>query len=158
VGGESAGMGGEAVGVGGEAVRVGGETARAGARRLSARDAALVAVPAALALGFVFAARATPLFGLGVFVVLWRGIGTRDLALAGGCVLAVAVPVLTVIIRPENRGGYNPEYALERVAVHWVAVVGVTLMILALARELAARSPALTRRRSPAGRGRSPRT
>ena len=36
-------------------------------------------------------------------------------------------------IRPENRGGYNPEYAIDRIAVHWVAVAGVALL-LALAR------------------------
>ena len=47
------------------------------------------------------------------------------LALAGGAVLGIAVPVLTLLIRPENRGGYNPEYAIDRIAVHWVAVAGV---------------------------------
>ena len=93
-------------------------------------------MPAALAFGFVFAARATPLFALGVFFVLWRGIGARELALAGGAVLGIAVPILTILIRPENRGGYNPEYSIDRIAVHWVTVAGVTLLVLALAREL----------------------
>ena len=83
----------------------------------------------------MFAARATPLFALGVFFVLWRGIGARELALAGGALLAVAVPILTLLIRPENRGGYNPEYAIDRIAVHWVAVAGVALLMLALARD-----------------------
>ena len=109
---------------------------RGAARALPARRAALIAAPAALALGFVFAARATPLFALGVFVVLWRGIGARRLALAGGALLALAVPALTVVIRPADRGGYNPEYASDRIAVHWVAVAGVSLLMLALAREL----------------------
>ena len=77
-----------------------------------------------------------PLFALTVFVVLWRGVTSRELALAGGAILALAVPVLTVLVQPENRGGYNPEYAQERIAVHWVAVAGITLLILALAREL----------------------
>ena len=104
---------------------------------MSARRAALIAIPAALALGFIFAARATPLFYAGVFVVLWRGIDARQLALAGGAILAIAVPVLTLIIRPEDRGGYNPEYAIDRIAVHWVAVAGITLMILALSRAMA---------------------
>ena len=49
-------------------------------------------------------------------------------------VAAIAVPVFTVLIRPENRGGYNPEYSIDRVVVHWIAVVGVSLLILALAR------------------------
>lgn len=104
--------------------------------RLSARRAALLAIPAALALGFVFAARATPLFAVLVFVVLYRGIGAKRLAAAGGAILVVAVPILTLLIRPENRGGFNPEYPADRIAVHWVAVAGITLLLLALAREL----------------------
>ncbi len=71
-----------------------------------------------------------------MFFVLWRGVGARELALAGGAVLAIAVPILTVLIRPDNRGGYNPEYAIDRVAVHWVAVAGVALLILALSRAM----------------------
>jgi hypothetical protein len=134
------------------------------ARRATAKHAALAAIPAGLALGFLFAARATPLFVLLVFVVLWRGIDAKRLSLAGGAILAVAVPILTLIIRPENRGGFNPDYTNERIAVHWVAVAGVTLLILALARALAgggwapARWPGRKRRRSPASRARSPRT
>ena len=103
---------------------------------LSARRAALIAVPVALAFGFAFAARGTPLFALGVFIVLWRGIGAKPLALAGGALLGVAVPLLYVIIRPENRGGFNPEYSIDRIAVHWVAVAGVALFVLALSRAM----------------------
>ncbi|HEY6892349.1 MAG TPA: hypothetical protein VI300_31375, partial [Solirubrobacter sp.] len=98
--------------------------------------AALIAVPVSLAFGFVFAARGIPLFALGTFVVLWRGIGAKQLALAGGAVLAVAVPVLTLVIRPENRGGYSPEYASSGIAVHWVAVAGIALFVLALSRAM----------------------
>ncbi|MDA0182644.1 alpha-(1-_3)-arabinofuranosyltransferase [Solirubrobacter phytolaccae] len=108
--------------------------------RLSARRAALIAVPAALALGFVFAARATPLFAVLVFLVLYRGVGAKHLAAAGGAILVVAVPLLTVLIRPENRGGFNPEYPADRIVVHWVAVAGVTLLLLALVRELLSRA------------------
>ena len=133
-------------------------------RRLSAGHAALAAIPAALAFGFLFAARATPLFAFAVFLVLWRGIAGKQLALAGGLVLSVAVPILTLIIRPENRGGYNPDYTNERIAVHWVAVAGLTLMILALARALAGggwapgRSRERRTRRWPGRRARSSRT
>jgi len=105
--------------------------------RMSAGRAALLAVPVALFFGFVFAARALPLFWVGVFYVLWRGVGSKRLALAGGALLGIAVPVLTVIIRPQNRGGYNPEYAIHQIAVHWVAVAGVALFFVALGRELA---------------------
>ena len=93
-------------------------------------------LPVALAFGFVFAARGVPLFALGTFFILWRGIGARTLALAGGAVLVIAVPVLTLLIRPENRGGYNPEYASSGIAVHWVAVAGIALFVLALSRAM----------------------
>jgi hypothetical protein len=100
------------------------------------RRALLIAVPAGLAFGFVFAARGVPLFALGVFLVLWRGIGAKPLALAGGAVLGIAVPILTAILRPENRGGYNPEYAIDGIAIHWVTVAGVALFVLALSRAM----------------------
>jgi hypothetical protein len=90
----------------------------------------------ALGLGFVFAARATPLFALGVFLILWRGIGAGPLALAGGALLGVAVPLLYVLIPPENRGGFNPEYPIEHIVAHWAAVAGVALFILALSRAM----------------------
>ena len=104
--------------------------------RLSAGRAALIAIPVALAFGFVFAARGVPLFAVGVFLVLWRGIGAKPLALAGGIVLGIAVPILTILIQPEDRGGYNPEYSIDRIAVHWFAVAGVALFVLALSRAM----------------------
>jgi len=106
-------------------------------------------VPAALALGFVFAARATPLFAVLVFLVLHRGIGAKPLAAAGGAILVVAVPILTIVIRPENRGGFNPEYPADRIVVHWVAVAGITLLLLALARVLATSRASARRGRAP---------
>jgi arabinofuranan 3-O-arabinosyltransferase len=109
---------------------------------MSVRRAALIALPVGLAFGFVFAARAVPLFALGTFAILWRGAGAKHLALAGGAVLGIAVPVLTIVIRPEDRGGYNPEYSIDRVAVHWVAVAGVALFILALSRAMGRPAPA----------------
>ena len=103
---------------------------------MSPARAALIAVPVGLAFGFVFAARGVPLFALGTFLVLWRGIGAKPLALAGGAILTIAVPVLTLIVRPENRGGYNPEYAGSGIAVHWVTVAGIALFVLALSRAM----------------------
>jgi hypothetical protein len=107
--------------------------------RLPALRAALVAVVAALAFGFVFAARATPLFAVGVFLVLWRGVPARALLIAAGVLLVVAVPVLTLAVPVTDRGGYDPEYAGQRVAVHWVAAAAVALLIVALSRLLWAR-------------------
>ena len=73
-------------------------------------------------------------------------VGVRALVAARGALLLVAVPVLTLAIGVEDRGGYNPEYAQDRIAVHWVAVAAVILLVLALARVLGA----ARRRRSPA--------
>ncbi len=115
--------------------------------RMSARRAAVLAVPLALALGFLFAARATPLFGAAAFLILWRAIDARRLALAAGALLVFVVPVLTLAIGVKNPGGYNPSYAGDRVAVHWAAVAAVVLLLFALGRELrSSRSSAATAR------------
>jgi len=114
--------------------------------RLPARRAALLALAAGAVLGFVLAARAAPVIALGVFFVLWRGVGVRGLVAAAGALLLVAVPVLSVLVEVEDRGGYNPEYAQNRIAVHWVTAAAVVLLILALARVLGA----ARHRRSPA--------
>jgi hypothetical protein len=116
------------------------------ARPLPIGRAAVIALAAGAVLGFVFAARAAPLIAAGVFLVLWRGVGTRALIAAAGALLLVAVPVLTLAISVEDRGGYNPEYSQARMAVHWVVVAAVVLLKLALARALGA----ARRRRSPA--------
>ena len=114
--------------------------------RLPARRAALLALAAGAVLGFMFAARAAPLIALAVFFILWRGVGVRGLVIAAGALLLVAVPVLTLLVEVEDRGGYNPEYAQNRIAVHWVTAAAVVLLMLALARVLGA----ARRRRSPA--------
>jgi hypothetical protein len=105
---------------------------------LPARRAALLAVAAGAVLGFMFAARGAPLIAAGVFVVLWRGIGVRALVAAAGGLLAVVVPVLSLAVAVPDRGGYNPEYAQDRIAAHWVAVAATILLMLALARALGA--------------------
>ena len=115
-------------------------------RPMPARRAAVLALAAGAVLGFVFAARAAPLIAAGVFLILWRGVGVKPLVAGAGALLLVVVPVLTFAVGVEDRGGYNPEYAQERIAVHWVAVAAVVLLTLALARVLGA----WRRRRSPA--------
>ena len=119
-----------------------------GARRLGRRRAALVAVPVGARVRVRLRRACGPLFALGVFLVLWRGIGAKPLALPAG-LLGVAVPVLTLLIRPEDRGGYNPEYAIDRIAVHWVAVAGVALFVLALSRAMG--RPGRARSAPPSG-------
>jgi hypothetical protein len=47
-----------------------------------------------------------------------------------------------------DRGGFNPSYAGDRVAVHWAAAAAVALLLFALARRLAsARAPGGARAR-----------
>ena len=104
--------------------------------RMPARRAAIAALVVAAALGFVFAARSAPLIALGTFLVLWSGIGTRALVAAAGALLLVVVPLLTLAVPVRDPGGYNFEYAHERIAVHWVTVAAVVLLVLALARTL----------------------
>jgi hypothetical protein len=89
-----------------------------------------------LPFGFLFAARATPLFAIGIFVILWRAIPTKHLLATAGALLVVAVPVLTLAIPVDNRGGYDPDYAGERIAVHWVAAAAVAILIFTLVRVL----------------------
>jgi arabinofuranan 3-O-arabinosyltransferase len=108
-------------------------------RRLAPVAAAIAAVILALAFGFVFAARATPLFAIGLFVVLHRGVSAKPLLALAGALLVVGVPVLTLLVPVTNRGGYDPDYAGERIAVHWVAAAAVALLIVAAARLLTAR-------------------
>jgi hypothetical protein len=115
------------------------------ARPMPAGRAAAIALAAGAVLGFAFAARAAPLIAAGVFLVLWRGVGVRHLMYAAGALLLVAIPLLSLAIGVEDRGGYNPEYAQVRIAAHWVAVAAVILLMLALARVLGA----ARRRRSP---------
>jgi hypothetical protein len=117
-------------------------------RPLPIARAALLALAAAAVLGFVFAARSAPLIALGVFVVLWRGIGARVLVGTAAALLLVAVPALTLLVGAENSGGYNPEYPIERLPVHWVVVAAFILLGLALVRSLAPN--AARRRRSRA--------
>ena len=87
--------------------------------------AVLIAIVAGAALGFVFAARAGPFIALGLFVLLWRGVSTGALIAGAGALLLLVVPVLTLAIGVDDPGGYNPEYPVDRLAVHWVAVAAV---------------------------------
>jgi hypothetical protein len=117
--------------------------------RMTARRAALVALIAAAVLAFVFAARSLPLIALGTFLILWRGIGVRALVAAAAGLLVVVVPLLTLAIPVRDPGGYNFEYAQDRIAVHWVTVAAVVLLILAVARVLStARDRSAAARRS----------
>ena len=106
--------------------------------RWSLRDALLAGVVAAAVLGFVFAIRAGVVMGPAVALILWRGIGARPLALAGGALLLTVVPVLYLAVPVDDPGGYNTNLAVERIAAHWVGVAAIFLLGAALARQLVA--------------------
>ena len=108
------------------------------ARRWPAGRAVAAGIAAGAVLGFVFALRAGVVIGPAVALVLYAGIPARRLALAGGALLAVAVPAAYLLIDAENHGGFNTNLAVERIAAHWIGVAGVVLLGAALCRSLAA--------------------
>jgi arabinofuranan 3-O-arabinosyltransferase len=116
-------------------------------RRLAPLPAAAAALAVGAGLGFVFALRTAPPIAVAAFLVLRYGVGPRALVAAAGVLLLVAVPVLTLLVPAANRGGYNPEYPVDRIAVHWATVAAVVLLIFALGRVL---STAIRRASPPA--------
>jgi arabinofuranan 3-O-arabinosyltransferase len=115
------------------------------ARAWPLRRALAVGVAAGLVLGFVFALRAGAVLAPLTFLVLWRGLSARTLALLAGGVLLVVLPVLHVAVGLPGEG-YDTNYAVQRIAEHWLAVGAVCALAGALWLTL---SPALARRRGP---------
>jgi arabinofuranan 3-O-arabinosyltransferase len=115
------------------------------ARAWPLRRALAAGVAAGLVLGFVFALRAGAVLAPLTFLVLWRGLSARTLALLAGGVLLVVLPVLHVAVGLPGEG-YDTNYAVERIAEHWLAVGAVCALAGALWLTL---SPALARRRGP---------
>jgi hypothetical protein len=115
------------------------------ARAWPLRRALAAGIAAGLVLGFVFALRAGAVLGPLTFLVLWRGVSARTLALAAGAGLLVALPVLHLAVGlPEE--GFDTNYAVERIAEHWLVVGAMCALGGALWLTL---SPALARRRRP---------
>jgi arabinofuranan 3-O-arabinosyltransferase len=115
------------------------------ARGWPLRRALAAGVAAGVVLGFVFALRAGAVLAPLTFLVLWRGVPARTLALLAGGILLVVVPVLHVAVGLPGEG-YDTNYAVQRIAEHWVAVGAVCALAGALWLTL---SPALARRRGP---------
>ena len=105
----------------------------------------LRALAAALASGAVIAFLFGPLAGaaavLGVLVVLRSAVGARGLALAGGALLAIVVPVLYLVHPADAERANNVAFPVERIAAHWVAVAGLIALLAALLRTLAGARP-----------------
>jgi hypothetical protein len=100
------------------------------------------ALAAALAAGAVIAFLFGPLAGaaavLGILVVLRGAVGARRLALAGGALLAIIVPVLYLVHSADPERTNNVAFPVERIAAHWVAVAALIALLAALLRTLAA--------------------
>jgi hypothetical protein len=90
----------------------------------------LLALPAALVLGYVFSIRA----GIGLFVVLafvlWRGWAPSTLTLIAAALLGIAVPLTYLIVNPHDRHGDNFVYSTKLIAAHWIGVVAIALLAL----------------------------
>jgi arabinofuranan 3-O-arabinosyltransferase len=110
------------------------------ARRLPLPRAALVAAVATVPLALLFAARSSVVILPLLTLVLWRGAGAGLLAGIAAVLLGFVVPVLYLVLTPENRGGYNFEYSAELIWAHWVAVGAVVLLMVACWRLVASRS------------------
>jgi hypothetical protein len=119
--------------------------------RLPARTAAIAGLVAGGALAFCFSLRSGLLIAPATALVLWRGIPSKPLALAGGALLAIAVPLVYIAFPADDLGGFNPSYAGDNVGGHWVAVAAWVLLALALWRVLstASRAAARARRSAP---------
>ncbi|HEX4717526.1 MAG TPA: hypothetical protein VH300_03285, partial [Thermoleophilaceae bacterium] len=114
--------------------------------RLGARRAALFGLLAGGVLAFCFSLRSGLLIAPAIALVLWRGIPAKPLAIAGGLLLAIAVPLDYILYPAPDFGGYNPGYAGDQVSGHWIAVAAWVLLALALWRAL---STASRRRDAP---------
>jgi hypothetical protein len=105
---------------------------------LSLPRSALLAFALTVPLAILFAARTSVVLFPLLTLILWRGAGSRLLTLVAGGLLGVVVPILYLVLTPEDRGGFNFEYSTELIAAHWVAVGAIVLLMAACWRTLAA--------------------
>jgi hypothetical protein len=117
-------------------------------RRIPLRRAAILGIVAGGVLAFCFSLRSGLLIAPAVALVLWRAIPAVPLAVAGGLLLVVAVPLDYIVFPAPDFGGYNPGYAGDHVSGHWIAVAAWVLLALALWQTV---STASGRRGGPSG-------
>jgi hypothetical protein len=100
--------------------------------------AVAVGLAAGVVLAFAFSIRSGLAIVPGLALLLWLGIGVRRMVLVAGALLALAVPVLYLVLLPKDEGGFSFTYPVDLIAPHWVGVAAVVLLIVALVRTLAA--------------------
>jgi hypothetical protein len=110
--------------------------------------AAIVGLVVGGVLAFCFSLRSGVLIAPAAALFLWRGMSAKPVAIAGGVLLAVAVPLDYILFPADDFGGFNPGYAGDQVSGHWIAVAAWVLLFLALWRTL---STATRRRGDPSG-------
>jgi arabinofuranan 3-O-arabinosyltransferase len=106
-------------------------------RRWSPARALAAGIIAAGVLGFAFALRAGVVLGPLLAYTLWRGVPEGRLTRLAGGLLLVVVPAIYLIFPPGNEGGFDPNYAEVEIYAHFVAVLAVCALGLALVRVLA---------------------
>jgi arabinofuranan 3-O-arabinosyltransferase len=111
--------------------------AAGGPRRWSPARALVAGLVAAAVLGFVFALRAGVVLGPLLAYALWRGVPESQLTRLAGGLLVIVVPAIYLIFPPGNEGGFDPNYAEVEIYAHFVAVLAVCALGLALVRVLA---------------------
>jgi hypothetical protein len=114
-------------------------------RRWSPAQALAAGIIAAGVLGFAFAFRAGLVLGPLLAYALWRGVPEGWLTRLAGGLLLVVVPAIYLIFPPGNEGGFDPNYAEVEIYAHFVAVLAVCALGLALVRVLADRRSTRTR-------------
>jgi arabinofuranan 3-O-arabinosyltransferase len=100
-----------------------------------------IGLAAGAVLGFVFAIRAGVVIAPAVALIVRHGVGARPLVLGAAALLGIVLPALYVLAGPEDRGGFNPAYAVDPIAAHWVGAAALLLAFAALVRTITARSP-----------------
>ncbi len=81
-----------------------------------------------------------------LMLLLWRGFGPAALTWMAVGLLGIVVPIVYLIISPNDLGGYNFQYSTSLIDAHWIGVAGVLLLAVAGGKMIAA---ARSGRRSP---------
>jgi hypothetical protein len=100
--------------------------------------ALVIALAITIPLSLWFALRMGVVIGPVLTYVLWRGVGPRILIAAAAGLLGVVVPLLYLVVGPENEGGFSFGYSNSMLLAHWTAITAMFLLALATWRMLAA--------------------
>jgi uncharacterized protein YjeT (DUF2065 family) len=106
--------------------------------RWTLRNAGAAALVCGLIIAFLFGPVPGAVALVPIFLALRAAVGARALALAGGALLALVVPLLYLVHPADSDRANNVRFAAERIAAHWVTVAALILLFGALLRTLAA--------------------